>query len=118
MSTRGGLETVMDRQSSYRKYVLIGGLIHGLVSAIPCTILVALIEGPGTLRWLPFGVAISAWMGLTFTAMSAILLWQVRREFPVTDCEAARQRLTRAAAELQFPLVEQSDDYFRFHPRS
>lgn len=62
------------------------------------------------------GLMFGLWMGLMFTAMMALLMFNVRREAPGGDQATIRERLLRIAKKQRLRLAEDAGTYLRLKP--
>jgi hypothetical protein len=92
----------------------IGGLVNGLtltavMSLEPKIRFVDFLLGPGLLYGL--------FMGLMFTAMMAVLAFNVRRQVQTSDIDAVRTCLLKGAKKLRLRVLEDHGTYLRLRPK-
>src|SRR5262245_9833570 len=77
----------------------------------------AALVGPSLAHWLLPGAFFGLVMAVTFTAMSALSLRTVRREWPVVGDAVARRRLLDEAARLKLRPSVEDGNYLWLRPR-
>jgi hypothetical protein len=107
----------MDQPPSYWLMVFIGGPAAGIFCWVFWSAWMAVFTHVGFLRiLLGGGFMFGLWMGLMFTAMMALLMFNVRREAPGGDLAVIRERLLRIAKKNRLRLAEDAGTYLRLKP--
>jgi hypothetical protein len=108
----------MDRQPpSYWIMVFVFGPAAGIFCWLFWSAWMAVASGHGFLRILfGGGLMFGLWMGLTFTAMNALLFVNVRREAPGGDLAVIRDRLLRISKKHRLRVADDAGTYLRLKP--